>query len=115
MLTRRIERRMSLNLFDQIADYVAFLREHPDEVKHLFRDLLISVTNFFRDPEAFQALETEVIAPLVRAKEPDAPLRIWSAGCATGEEPYSLGIAAAGAAGGGTEELQTANLRHGCR
>jgi two-component system CheB/CheR fusion protein len=53
MLTRRIERRMSLNHFNQIADYLAFLREHPDEVKQLFRDLLISVTNFFRDPEAF--------------------------------------------------------------
>ena len=83
---------MSLSHFNQIADYLAFLREHPDEVKQLFRDLLISVTNFFRDPEAFQALETEVIVPLVRAKEPDAPLRVWSAGCATGEEPYSLGI-----------------------
>jgi len=92
MLARRIERRMSLSHFDRIGDYVVFLREHPDEIKQLFRDLLISVTNFFRDPEAFQALETEVIAPLVRAKEPDAPLRIWSAGCATGEEPYSLGI-----------------------
>jgi two-component system, chemotaxis family, CheB/CheR fusion protein len=92
MLTRRIERRMSLYHFNQIADYLASLREHHDEVKQLFRDLLISVTNFFRDPEAFQALETGVIAPLVRAKEPDAPLRVWSAGCATGEEPYSLGM-----------------------
>ena len=92
MLTRRIERRMSLGHFNQIADYLAFLRDHPDEVKQLFRDLLISVTNFFRDPEAFQALETEVIAPLVRAKDPTSPLRVWSAGCATGEEPYSLGI-----------------------
>lgn len=92
MLTRRIERRMSLSHFHQLADYLAFLREHPDEVKQLFRDLLISVTNFFRDAEAFQALETEVIVPLVRAKPHDAPLRIWSAGCATGEEAYSLGM-----------------------
>jgi two-component system CheB/CheR fusion protein len=83
---------MSLSHFNEIADYLAFLGEHPDEVKQLFRDLLISVTNFFRDPETFQALETAMIAPLVRAKEPDAPLRVWSAGCATGEEPYSLGI-----------------------
>ncbi len=90
MLTRRIERRMSLKHFNHLAEYVAFLREHPDEVKQLYRDLLISVTNFFRDPEAFRALETEVIAPLVRAKKPDAPLRVWSAGCATGEEPYSV-------------------------
>lgn len=92
MLARRLERRMGLSQISQIGDYLAFLREHPDEVKQLSRDLLISVTNFFRDPEAFQTLETEVIAPLVRAKEPDAPLRVWSAGCATGEEAYSLGI-----------------------
>jgi len=92
MLTRRVERRMSLSHFNQIADYLAFLRGHAEEVQQLFRDLLISVTNFFRDSEAFRALETEVIAPLVRAKEPDSPLRVWSAGCATGEEPYSLGI-----------------------
>ena len=58
---------MGLNHFDQIADYLAFLREHPEEVKRLARDLLISVTSFFRDPEAFRALETEVITPLVQA------------------------------------------------
>jgi two-component system CheB/CheR fusion protein len=92
MLTRRIERRMSLSHFNQIADYLAFLGEHPDEVKQLVRDLLISMTSFFRDPEAFQSLETEVVAPLIRAKAPDAPVRVWSAGCATGEEAYSLGI-----------------------
>ena len=92
MLARRIERRMGLSHFDRIADYLAFLREHPDEVKQLARDLLISVTSFFRDPEAFSTLETEVIAPLVQAKEADAPLRVWVPGCATGEEPYSLGM-----------------------
>lgn len=92
MLARRLERRMGLIQIGQIGAYLSFLREHPDEVQQLARDLLISVTNFFRDPEAFQNLETEVIAPLVHSKEPDAPLRVWSAGCATGEEPYSLGI-----------------------
>ncbi len=92
MLTRRIERRMSLNHFSQIGDYLAFLREHPEEIQQLCRDLLISVTNFFREPEAFQVLEAEVIAPLIDAKDLDAPLRVWSAGCATGEEPYSLGM-----------------------
>lgn len=92
MLARRIERRMSLSQFEQISDYLAFLREHPDEVKQLSRDLLISVTSFFRDVEAWSALEKEVIVPLVDAKEPDSPLRVWSVGCATGEEPYSLGI-----------------------
>jgi two-component system CheB/CheR fusion protein len=92
MLGRRVERRMSLTHFDQVADYLAFLHAHPDEVEHLCRDLLISVTSFFRDPEAWRFLETEVIAPLVRAKEHDAPVRVWSVGCATGEEPYSVGI-----------------------
>ncbi len=92
MLARRVERRMSLSHFDRCADYLAFLREHPDEVRLLSRDLLISVTSFFRDPEAWRDLETEVIAALVRAKEPDTPVRVWSVGCATGEEPYSLGM-----------------------
>lgn len=92
MLARRVERRMSLSHFDGMADYLTFLRDHPDELRHLSRDLLISVTSFFRDPEAWQALATQVIAPLVRAKEPDTPIRVWCAGCATGEEPYSLGM-----------------------
>lgn len=92
MLVRRVERRMSLCHFNCVADYVIFLRDHPDEVRHLSRDLLISVTSFFRDPEAWRTLETQVIAALVRAKEPHAPLRVWCAGCATGEEAYSLGI-----------------------
>ena len=68
MLTRRIERRMGLNHFEHLADYLAHLRSHPEEVKQLVRDLFISVTSFFRDPEAFNALETEVIAPLVQAQ-----------------------------------------------
>lgn len=92
MLVRRIERRMTLSHFERIADYLAFLRDHPDELRHLSRDLLINVTNFFRDPEAWQALASLVIAPLVRAKESDTPIRVWCVGCATGEEPYSLAI-----------------------
>lgn len=92
MLARRIERRMSLSHFDHGPDYLAFLREHPEEVTQLSKDLLIGVTSFFRDPEAWRVLETDVLAPVVRAKEPDTPLRVWSAGCATGEEAYTLGI-----------------------
>lgn len=92
MVTRRIERRMSLRHFDCLADYLSHLRDHPDELRHLSRDFLISVTSFFRDPEAWQVLATQVIGPLVRGKEPDAPIRVWCPGCATGEEPYSLGI-----------------------
>ena len=92
MLARRLERRMGLSHFENVAEYLAHLREHPDEVKQLARDLLISVTSFFRDPDAFSTLETEVIAPLIQAKDADAPLRVWVPGCATGEEAYSLAM-----------------------
>ncbi len=92
MLARRLERRMGLSHFENVAEYLAHLREHPEEVKQLVRDLLISVTRFFRDPDAFRTLETEVLAPLIRAKDADAPLRVWVPGCATGEEPYSLAM-----------------------
>ena len=83
---------MGLSHFDNVAEYLAHLREHPEEVKRLARDLLVSVTSFFRDPDAFSTLETEVIAPLIQAKDADAPLRVWVPGCATGEEPYSLAM-----------------------
>ena len=91
-LGRRLARRMGLSRFDNVAEYLAHLREHPEEVKRLARDLLVSVTSFFRDPDAFSTLETEVIAPLIQAKDADAPLRVWVPGCATGEEPYSLAM-----------------------
>jgi two-component system CheB/CheR fusion protein len=92
MLARRVERRMGLTHLQNMADYLAYLREHPDEVKHLGRDLLISVTCFFRDPEAFRTLDADVIAPLVEAKQMDASLRVWIPGCATGEEAYSIAM-----------------------
>ncbi len=91
-LGRRLERRMGLSRFDNVAEYLAHLREHPEEVRRLARDLLVSVTSFFRDPDAFNALEAEVITPLIHAKNADAPLRVWVPGCATGEEPYSLAM-----------------------
>src|SRR4029078_2631157 len=86
------ERRMGLSHFEHIADYLAHLREHPEEVKQLARDLLISVTRFLRDLDAFRTLETDGIAPLIQAKDADAPLRVWVPGCATGEEPYSIAM-----------------------
>jgi two-component system CheB/CheR fusion protein len=92
MLTRRIERRMGLNHFDSIPDYLAFLRGHPEELKHLVKDLFISVTSFFRDPDAFGQLARQVIAPLVASKEAEAVIRVWVPGCATGEEPYSIAM-----------------------
>jgi len=90
---RRIERRMSVNQIALIDDYVRYLQRDPEEIDALFRDLLIGVTNFFRDPEAFQALEEQVI-PLLFARKSTTGgvVRIWVAGCSTGEEAYSLAI-----------------------
>jgi two-component system CheB/CheR fusion protein len=92
MLSRRVERRMGLTRSPRIADYLAYLRDHPDEVKRLARDFLISVTSFFRDPDAYDALEKQAMIPLLEAHEDDAPLRVWVCGCATGEEAYSVAM-----------------------
>ncbi|MBC7822232.1 MAG: PAS domain S-box protein, partial [Planctomycetaceae bacterium] len=90
-LTRRVQRRMGINHFDKMSDYAEFLRKNAEEVTALYKDLLISVTNFFRDADAWSELEKQVIASLVREHD-DLPIRVWAAGCATGEEPYSLAV-----------------------
>lgn len=94
---RRIEWRMTVHQIEAIEDYVKYLQQSPMETEALFRDLLIGVTNFFRDPEAFQALEAHVIPQLMAAKsQTDASdkefIRIWICGCSTGEEAYSIAI-----------------------
>ncbi|HEX5690985.1 MAG TPA: chemotaxis protein CheB, partial [Roseiflexaceae bacterium] len=91
-LMRRIERRMSLHQIEQNVDYLRFLQQNDEEVIQLFKDLLISVTNFFRDYEAFNALDALAIDVLVQRHPPEVPLRVWVPGCATGEEAYSLAI-----------------------
>ncbi len=91
-LTRRVQRRMGLNHIEKMGEYAQFLRQNKEEVNALYKDLLISVTNFFREPEAWEALARQVIAPLVREHDHEAPVRVWVAGCATGEEAYSLAI-----------------------
>jgi two-component system CheB/CheR fusion protein len=91
-LLRRIERRMGLNQIDSVSDYLALLRQDPDEVARLARDMLISVSSFFRDAEAFVELREKVIAPLIAEKNNNNPVRAWVAGCATGEEPYSIAM-----------------------
>jgi two-component system CheB/CheR fusion protein len=91
-LTRRIYRRMGLVHTETLRSYVALLGEQPTEVRTLVRDLLINVTGFFRDPEAWQVLATEVIRPLVSERSPDETVRIWVPACATGEEAYSIGM-----------------------
>lgn len=91
-LLRRIQRRMSLHHLTQNVDYLNFLRTHPEELQALAKDLLIGVTRFFRDHEAWAFLETQVVQPLVSRQDSQGPLRIWVPGCATGEEVYSLAI-----------------------
>lgn len=89
---RRIERRMAVHQIEVIDNYVKYLQQTPSEVESLFRDLLIGVTNFFRDPEAFQALEELVIPKLFNDKPAGSTIRVWSTGCSTGEEAYSIAI-----------------------
>ena len=90
---RRIDQRMAVNQIEEIDGYVKVLQQSPAEVETLFRDLLIGVTNFFRDPEAFQVLENQII-PALFANRPSAggAIRLWTTGCSTGEEAYSLAI-----------------------
>jgi len=92
MLVRRIHRRMGLLRMERMGDYAALLRKEAREGDLLFKDLLIGVTEFFRDPEAWRVLEAEVIQPLVAVKTPGESIRVWVAGAATGEEAYSLAI-----------------------
>ncbi len=89
---RRIERRMSQHNIDDTEIYARYLKENPDEVKTLFRELLINVTSFFRDPEAFVTLEREILPQLCADVPEGYALRVWVAGCATGEEAYSIAM-----------------------
>ncbi|MDP3252739.1 MAG: CheR family methyltransferase [Hydrogenophaga sp.] len=91
-IRRRIERRMAVLELDSLHAYAAHLRQTPGEVRNLYFDLPIGVTAFFRDPDAFQVLERNVLPRLLAEKDPSGVVRIWSMGCSTGEEPYSIGI-----------------------
>jgi two-component system CheB/CheR fusion protein len=90
-LYRRIERRMGIHHIEKIAGYVRFLQENPQELDLLFKEMLIGVTSFFRDPLVWQLLREETI-PALLASRSAGPLRAWVAGCSTGEEAYSLAI-----------------------
>ena len=83
---------MAVHQIKALDSYVRYLQETPSEVEALFRDLLIGVTNFFRDPEAFAVLEKQVIPTLFADQPAGAVIRVWSAGCSTGEEAYSIAI-----------------------
>jgi two-component system, chemotaxis family, CheB/CheR fusion protein len=91
-LKRRIVRRMALHNLESWDDYVDYLQTNPAELDELDRDLLINVTSFFRDPVTFEALTSKVIPAILAQRSPGFTLRIWVAGCSTGEEAYSIGI-----------------------
>jgi two-component system CheB/CheR fusion protein len=103
-IIRRIHRRMGINQVADMADYLTLLEEDQGELTRLSRDMLIGVSSFFRDAEAFEELRKEAIVPLVARSDPDNPLRAWVPGCASGEEAYSVAmlmlesVAAAGTA-----------------
>ena len=91
-ILRRIERRINVRGLPDLPSYAAFLVEHPQEAQSLLKDLLISVTNFFRDKKAWDALDTNVVSRIVAGKKHGDPIRVWVLGCATGEEAYSLAM-----------------------
>jgi two-component system, chemotaxis family, CheB/CheR fusion protein len=91
-IVRRFQRRMAVHQIETMDGYVKFLQQTPSEVEALFRDLLIGVTHFFRDPEVFQMVEGQVVPKLFAGKPAGGTIRVWSAGCSTGEEAYSLAI-----------------------
>lgn len=91
-IQRRTLRRMALNKMDSVGDYTAFLEKHSSEVEALSQDLLIPVTSFFRDLEAFEALKSKVCPQILKDKTNKGSIRIWAPGCSTGEETYSLAI-----------------------
>jgi two-component system CheB/CheR fusion protein len=91
-LQRRIRRRMVVHKVAKLKDYLRFIGKRPEELDELYRDLLIHVTGFFREPEAFVALRKHVYPKLFEGRKPDNPIRVWVAGCSTGEEVYSIAI-----------------------
>ncbi|MCF2872088.1 PAS domain-containing protein [Octadecabacter sp. G9-8] len=103
-ITRRIERRMTALGIESQDEYTQFLRNNPQAVDALFKDLLISVTRFFRDKDEFESLKQ--MLPKMLAERPDGPLRVWIAGCATGEEAYSIAMLIAEAIGGPDQPLR---------
>ncbi len=91
-IARRIARRMSLHDIESMELYARYLKEHPPEVESLFKELLINVTSFFRDPEAFAALKNEILPEVFAGKPEGYVFRVWVAGCASGEETYSIAM-----------------------
>jgi two-component system CheB/CheR fusion protein len=91
-IQRRISRRLFLLKIEDLQTYATYLAGHPEEVQALFADILIHVTGFFRDPEAYEALKTRILPQYLKDRDPNLPFRVWVPGCSTGEEAYSIAI-----------------------
>jgi two-component system, chemotaxis family, CheB/CheR fusion protein len=91
-IDRRMQRRMLLYKFENLEDYAQYLQAHPAEVQALYEEILIHVTSFFRDPDTFEHLKAQVFPTITQNKTADNPIRIWVAGCSTGEEVYSIAM-----------------------
>src|SRR6185369_4123465 len=91
-IVRRVARHLQIHETDDLARYLEILRNNPDELVSLLKNLLINVTNFFRDKDAFAALEKKVIPTLFEGKSSEDHVRVWTAGCSSGEEAYSIAI-----------------------
>jgi two-component system CheB/CheR fusion protein len=98
-LRRRITRRMVLNKLESMEAYAKFMRENAAEVEALYQDILINVTSFFRNPETFAVLKEKIFPQITEQHTSDEPIRIWTLGCSTGEEAYSIAISFAEFAG----------------
>ena len=92
-ILRRIRRRMLVHQMDKLTDFHSYLKKNPAEVAALYQDLLINVTEFFRNPEVFEFLASEVFPKIIKDRPADQPIRLWASGCSSGEEAYSLAIA----------------------
>lgn len=91
-IIRRISRRMTVNKIEKIENYYEYLRDNYEEVEIFFSELLIGVTNFFRDPEAYEVLKEKIVSRILHKRDFTQPIRIWISGCSTGEEAYSMAI-----------------------
>jgi two-component system, chemotaxis family, CheB/CheR fusion protein len=91
-LMRRFEKRMQAVAADDYVSYRTYLEQHPEEFEQLFNTILINVTGFFRDRESWELLAADVVPQLLERKPDEAPIRVWSAGCASGEEPYTVAM-----------------------
>src|SRR5713101_4861526 len=98
-LIRRVQKRMDTVAISDFNEYIDYLEVHPDEFKHLFNTILINVTAFFRDESPWDYLRTTIIPGLAQKRAPDGVIRVWSAGCASGEEAYTIAMLIAEAFG----------------